>query len=504
MAIPLEAYFTRPYVAPNLIRRVIRQGDETLDFTIDPGTQAWAILDQRARAFTTLADGRRRLVDIIEAVSPDLCEVDALSLWQSLIDAGLVFDSMRSHRQAALPVYNYADPVGLHLEITNACNLTCKHCYVSSGKTLPNEMTDEEIYRAIDLLPPYSGMQLAISGGEPITRKNCMDFVRYAAMECGHRVDLYTNAWKFPRKFAETIRDINESAIGHVRIQMSLEGAKGQTSDMVRGAGAYAEAMKSLEMFKELGLARDVVLFCCITRSNIDEIDELIELAESHGIGHVVFSQWQRQGHASETPWSTIAPETEQWIAAGERVLAYRNPAMTVNGNFHGDLRNAANGRLDLESPLFPKHLYFYNAFPRITPEGDILADQLWVSPDWFLGNLKDGMTLETAFQTPKFHAQLEMMRDRTRHIESCRSCRWHDLCEGGSPGHTHAEYGHMNARDLFCETRLYWFDRYVLHHASRHLGPGVELVDDGLSPKLETDPVHILHRAHARSAALA
>ncbi|MTI45571.1 MoaA/NifB/PqqE/SkfB family radical SAM enzyme [Roseibium hamelinense] len=386
MAIPYHAFFERPYVAPNLIRRAVSHGGEVFDFTIDPGTQNWALLDQRARFYARLADGRTRLADIMGTASTDICTADLLTLHEDMRSTGLSWSSMREQRQASTPVYAHGEPVGLHLEITNACNLSCKHCYVASGKPLPNEMSDAEIYRAIDLLPPFAGLQLAISGGEPIARKNCMDFVRYAAMDCGHRVDLYTNAWKFPRKYAETIKSINDSAIGHVRIQMSLEGANGQTNDMVRGVGSYSEAMKSLQMFKEMGLARDVVLFVCITASNIHEIDALIELAETHGIGQLVFSQWQRQGHAQDTPWAKIAPTTEEWVAAGERILRYSNPNMRVYGNFHGDIRNTPEGRLDLDSPLFPKHIFFFNAFPRITPEGDILADQLWVSEDWFLG----------------------------------------------------------------------------------------------------------------------
>lgn len=486
MGIPYEAYFRRPYVPNNLIRRQIATASETLDFTIDPGTQNWAILDSKARDFARLADGKTRLADIVSAVADKMCVNDALSLHADLTAAGLCWGSMREHRQLSTPVYSFADPVGLHLEITNACNLECKHCYVASGTALPNEMTDEEVYRAIDLLPPFSGMQLAISGGEPIVRKNCMDFVRYAALECGHGVDLYTNAWKFPRKFAELIKEINESAIGHVRIQMSIEGANGQTNDIIRGVGTYAEAMRSLEMFKELGLAKDVVLFCCATQTNIHEIDDIIALAEEHGIGQLVFSQWQRQGHAADTPWSSIAPKDEEWVAAGEKLLQYSNPNLRVFGNFHADLRNTPEGRFNLESPLFPKHIFFFNAFPRITPEGDILADQLWVSPDWFLGNLKDGTTLEDVFGQPKFHGQLQMMRDRTKHIDECRACRWHNVCEGGSPGHTHAEYGHMAKKDLFCGARMYWFDRYVAHQAQRVLGQPVRIVEEEASHRAD------------------
>lgn len=478
MALPYDAYFTRPFIARNLIRREILVEGRALDFTIDPGTQHWAILEKGAKAFTDLCDGKTRLADMANTLSDALTADEIMNLHQQLSTANLSWRNKREHRQNAIPVYGYGDPVGLHLEITNACNLSCKHCYVSSGTALPNEMSDQEIYDAIDLMPPFSGMQLALSGGEPIVRKNCMDFVRYAAVDCGHSVDLYTNAYKFPQKFAEIIRDINESALGHVRIQMSIEGRGGQTNDMVRGAGSFSEAMKSLKMFKSLGLAKDVVLFCCITKTNIDEIDDIIEMAEEHGIGQLVFSQWQRQGHAADTPWESIAPTTEEWVEAGEKILAYRNPNLRVFGNFHGDLRNTAEGRLCLDSPQFPKHIFYFNAFPRITPEGDILADQLWVSHDWFLGNTKNGTTLEEVFAEPKFHGQLQMMRDRTKHIPECQSCIWHDVCEGGSPGHTHAEYGHMMAKDLFCKARMYWFDRYVEHQSRLAFGPTARLLE--------------------------
>jgi radical SAM protein with 4Fe4S-binding SPASM domain len=302
--------------------------------------------------------------------------------------------------------------------------------------------------------------------------------VRYAAVQCGHFVDLYTNAWKFPRKFAESIKQINEGETGYVRIQMSIEGAGGQTNDMIRGVGTFSESLKSLQMFKELGLAKDIILFACATIHNIHEIDAIIKIAEEHGVGQLVFSQWQRQGNAENIPWSSVAPSIEDWVRAGEKILSYNNPNLRLFGNFHGDIRNTPEGRLNLDSSHFPKHIFYCNSFPRITPQGDILADQLWVSPDWFLGNIKQGTSLEQTFKQSKFHSQLDLMRDRTKHIDECRACRWHDVCEGGSPGHTYAEYGHMNAKDLFCDARMYWFDRYIGHWSSKILGPDACIVE--------------------------
>jgi radical SAM protein with 4Fe4S-binding SPASM domain len=350
----------------------------------------------------------------------------------------------------------------MHIEITNACNMTCTHCYVASGVRLPNEMTHEEILRAIDLLPPFSGKRIAISGGEPIVRRGCMDIVEYAAVTRGLDVDLYTNGRKFPERFARRINEINRLGRTQIRLQLSLEGACAPTHDLVRGKGAFDDAMESLAMFCAVGLAGHTVLFVCLTKANIREIDDLIALAEKYGVSMLVFSQWQRQGNAADIPWATISPTTEEWVAAGEKLSAYKNPRLRVYGNFYGDLTNG--GPLCLDSPLFPKHQYYYNAFPRITPQGDILADQLWVDPDWILGNIKSGDSFESCFRTSKFHDQLNMMRSRTEKIDECRACEWRSLCEGGSPGHTYAEYGHMEAKDLFCDSRKYWFERYVQH----------------------------------------
>lgn len=482
--LPDYAFLWRPYAAPNLIRRVLRGRDGTLaDFTIDPGTQRWLILDPGARAFLERANGRRRLADIAESLrglDPARYRSDNVAaLAEELRGGGLVFDSEAEHRAASSSVYNASDQTGLHIEITNACNMTCTHCYVSSGKQLPHEMTMEEIYQAIDMLPAFSGKQIAISGGEPIVRKGCMDLVAYCALECGHNVDLYSNGRKFPRRFAERIMAINEHRLGHVRVQISLEGAIAPTNDLVRGPGSFDDAVATLAMFREIGLSRSTVIFVCLTKANIGEFDDIIRLAEDHDVGMLVFSQWQRQGNARDIPWAAIAPDTTAWVAAGEKLLAYRNPRLTVHGNFYGDVRNTEIGRLCLDSPLFPKQIYFYNAFPRITPQGDILADQLWVDESWFLGNIKRGDTLGSCFRTPKFYGQLEAMTQRAARIPECSRCTWRNVCEGGSAGHTYAEYGHLEAKDLFCDSRMYWFDRYVRHQAERTLGQPVTFVDE-------------------------
>jgi radical SAM protein with 4Fe4S-binding SPASM domain len=467
---PDYAYSWRPYANPDNLYKQIETPEGERYFTIDPWTQRWAVLHHAAVELLKHSNGTRRLSEIMRSLSEALLTKPVAgfsSLAMELADSGLLFQSQVEHRDAGRPVYNRSEMVGLHLEITNACNMTCEHCYVSSGRKLPNEMTLDEIKKTIDMLPPFSGKRIAISGGEPAVRKDCAEILEYCVSVRGHDVDLYTNGKLFPAPLAQRIRDLNQSAPCKIRIQVSLEGATSGTNDLVRGKGSFDFALQGLDLLKGLNLHRDVTLFVCLTRFNIGEVDAIISLAERYDVSMLVFSQWQKQGNAHNTAWSTIAPTLEQWVQTGEKLIRYSNPRLTIHGNFHGDLNNNEIGRFCLDSAIFPKHVYYYNAFPRVTPEGEVFADQLWVDPDWIVGNVRD-CHLEDCFETPKFQQQLQDMKARITRVPECQACEWKNLCLCGSPGHTYAEYGDMNHKDLFCESRIYWFNRYVKHQVAR------------------------------------
>lgn len=467
----------RPFGNPEVVVKRLERDGRRASFIVDPWTQRWAIIAVGGELLVTLADGNRTLSEIVRAVTESSDNFDlrnpstVTQLALELAQRGILFPSKVLHDEVGQPVYNRSEILGLHLEITNACNLQCRHCYVSSGLRLPNELSDAELRAVVDQLPPFSGRVVAISGGEPAVRKGCMDLVAYCAIQRGHIVDLYTNGYRFPRRLCELLVEVSSQSEGRVRLQLSLEGATARTNDVIRGQGAFEQALATLRMFREFGLNRQTTIFVCITKFNIGQLDELFRLCETYDVARLHFSQWQRQGNASDVPWASIAPSTEEWVAAGEKVLRYDNPCLTVSGNFFGDLKNAPSGQFTLDYGLFPKHLYFYNAFPRISPDGMIFADQFWTHPDWSLGNVRE-TTLETAFASPKFEEQLVALRSRIERVDECKSCEWQSLCECGSPGHTHAEYGHLWKKDLFCEARIRWFERYMSLQADAALLP--------------------------------
>ncbi|WP_027329021.1 radical SAM/SPASM domain-containing protein [Marinimicrobium agarilyticum] len=489
--IPEYAYSWRPYANPGLISRAFT-GPDTCHyrFIIDPWTQNWVITEPVADELLAMCNGKRRFSEIMRKLENENENAESFDLSElalQLRKREILFCNANDHKLSGRPVYNTCDFTGLHIEITNACNMTCTHCYVSSGKPMANEMDWDTIYDTVDSLPPHSGRRIAISGGEPIVRKGCMSLVEYCVRDCGHDVDLYTNGRKFPKRFAEQISDLNKRHSAQIRLQVSLEGANEITNDLVRGTGSFKDACESLAMFQELGLGPQVVLFVCLTKHNIHQVEQIIALAEEYSAGMLVFSQWQRQGNAEDTPWESIAPANKDWVRAGDIIANYRSPTLQVHGNFYGDLGNNEIGRFSLDSQKFPKHVYYYNAFPRITPQGDVLADQMWVDQSWMLGNVKNE-TLDMCFRKPQFYEQLYQMYTRSDKISECKACAWRELCESGSPGHTYAEYGHMDEKDLFCEVRKYWFERYIEHHINKAFGTATvrsPVVEERSSSKL-------------------
>src|SRR5437016_2301631 len=153
--VPDYAFTWRPYASRKLISKSTARADAV--FVIDPSTQRWAILTPDALRLLQACDGRRRLSEIardLAGATDTTLDANALAdLAVNLFNEGLLFGNAEEHRSQGRAVYNKSDLVGFHLEITNACNMTCEHCYVSSGKKMANELTYKEICRTIDMLP---------------------------------------------------------------------------------------------------------------------------------------------------------------------------------------------------------------------------------------------------------------------------------------------------------------------------------------------------------------
>ena len=191
----------------------------------------------------------------------------------------------------------HAKPAGLRelwLQINNACNLACSHCLVSSGPGGIPGMETEEIMAAIDAAGALGIERVYITGGEPFLRRDIFDLAKHITGTHGCELIVLTNATLFAGRIREQLANLSREK---VKFQVSLDGARPETNDPIRGAGTFVKALDGARVLSDLGF--DVSLTTVTTEENLSELPRIAAIAKSAGARsqHLMWSH--RRGRAA-------------------------------------------------------------------------------------------------------------------------------------------------------------------------------------------------------------
>ncbi|HEX6468744.1 MAG TPA: pyrroloquinoline quinone biosynthesis protein PqqE [Streptosporangiaceae bacterium] len=182
-------------------------------------------------------------------------------------------------------------PFGMLAELTYACPLHCAYC--SNPLNLADyrdELTTGEWLRVIAEAAELGVLQLHLSGGEPLQRRDVVEIVRGAA-GLGLYTNLITSAIGFSARRAEQLR-----AAGLDHVQISVQADEAALSDRLAGMPSFDRKVAAARLTKKLGwpLTLNVVLH----RQNIDRIGRVLELAEELDADRVELANTQYYGWA--------------------------------------------------------------------------------------------------------------------------------------------------------------------------------------------------------------
>ncbi|WP_433209691.1 radical SAM protein [Dactylosporangium sp. CS-047395] len=118
--------------------------------------------------------------------------------------------------------------------------------------------------------------EITVLGGEPASHRQFADIL-VAARRHGRTVRTVTNG---SRRFQRALADdrVRESLN---RVAVSLDSADPAVCDRLRGAGAYADAMATIELLRGCGIPFDIN--CTVLRSGLDGFERMLPLAEQLG-----------------------------------------------------------------------------------------------------------------------------------------------------------------------------------------------------------------------------
>jgi radical SAM protein len=160
-------------------------------------------------------------------------------------------------------------------EVTQSCDLACKHCRAAAQPIAhPDELTNAEGRALIDQIAAMGVPIFVFTGGDPLKRKDVFELIRYAA-DKGVQVALTPSAT--PLLTREAIFKLKEA--GLVRLGISLDGSTPEIHDAFRGLpGAWARTIQAIEWANEAGIP--IQVHSTISRHNAHDLDGLCALCE--------------------------------------------------------------------------------------------------------------------------------------------------------------------------------------------------------------------------------
>ncbi len=300
-----------------------------------------------------------------------------------------------------------ANPFLLIAELSYKCPLHCPYCSNPLGigsAAYRDELATEDWARAISEAAELGVLQLALTGGEPLVRKDVEELAR-VSRQVGIYSSLITAGTPFTRKRAEALK---EAGLDHV--QVSIQDSDPIESDRMAGTKAYSKKIEAAKLARELDfpLTVNVVLH----RQNLDRIEAIISLAEELGAIRLELANTQYQGWAAINK-TGLMPTHEQLAAGEAAVIRARErlggsmQILWVLPDYYEEFPKTCMGGWGREAIL-------------IAPNGDVLPCQAASSiPGLVFDNIREKSLGEIWFESEAF----QRFRGTDWMPEPCRSC---------------------------------------------------------------------------------
>lgn len=162
----------------------------------------------------------------------------------------------------------------LFLELTLRCNERCIHCGSRCGEQRAEELTAgqyKEFLNKIKRDLGTSGLQLCITGGEPLLRRDFFDIMGHAH-SLGFLWGMTSNGTLIDD---DTAAKLEECGMGTVSI--SLDGMRESHDEFRRTSGGWDAAVRGINALIRRNAFRAVQVTTVVHKGNIGELEELYD-----------------------------------------------------------------------------------------------------------------------------------------------------------------------------------------------------------------------------------
>jgi cyclic pyranopterin phosphate synthase len=163
----------------------------------------------------------------------------------------------------------------LRLAVTEACNFNCNYCAPEGRNRIgASPMTLDEITRVVRAAVALGIVNIRLTGGEPLLRRDIIEIVRALVAIAGVRdVALTTNAFRLA-ELAQPLRDA-----GLARVNISLDSLRRARFAEIVGIDAFDQVWRGIEEAERVGFAPLKINAVVLRDVNDDEVNDFARLS---------------------------------------------------------------------------------------------------------------------------------------------------------------------------------------------------------------------------------
>lgn len=208
-------------------------------------------------------------------------------------------------------------PPYLEVEVTTRCNLKCKMCEHTYWSEPNRDMTFEEFKSIVDQFPKLKWIGLT-GIGESFLNRDFMKMLRYVKSKNIY-VELFDTFYFIDSK---TAKELIELGIDHFII--SFDGATKETYEKIRVGSNFERVTSNVRNLIQLKREMkkhfpELTFHYIISKLNIDEMPQYIELASSISQGESTVVQLTRMTHKFKETSDLFVEIPEEIIQTTER-----------------------------------------------------------------------------------------------------------------------------------------------------------------------------------------
>jgi pyrroloquinoline quinone biosynthesis protein E len=218
-------------------------------------------------------------------------------------------------------------PLSLVAELSYRCPLHCPYCSNPvdiGGDRWRAELETEHWIRVFREARALGIVQLALTGGEPMVRRDLDELVA-AARATGLYSTLVTAGTSLTAERAARLK-----AAGLDHVQVSIQSPDPAENDRIAGARSFERKVAAARAVRELGFP--LTINCVLHRQNLDRIEEILVLAEELDAQRLELANTQYYGWAAANQ-DALMPTRRQLMRGEDAVGRFRarvGPRITV------------------------------------------------------------------------------------------------------------------------------------------------------------------------------